>query len=515
MTQVHLLWQNFKANFQGLGGWIASKASFGNLVIVTPLLTGGWLIVQELRSDVITIEPIEVPKTLADSGYSPEVAGYRLRDALNVYAEGPSPTNNGIHANFDPAAVAHDDDSLNSYLDLSISAKQELPDVVVPQIGLSLRAIASSIRGVLHRRAHVVSGELTAQDKKYALRLRVNGRQIFNSGYEADNPDDLMTSAAPNVMAIIRPAAQAMTRYQERNEDGLLNARQIIARHHISDINAQWAYLLIGKHALGSNDYEQAEQMFANAISSNWNSEQSHMQMGLLRLRQGRLDDAIQQFQNVITINPDSAIAHNNIGVARATKANRIKGELDEAQLRLAIPMYEQAIKADPGYVLSYNNLGLAYFHSKDVRKAIASYRSAVEIAPNYLDARWNLAFALNSQNQFEAAETEYRAAIELATDTRQLASLHTYLGAVVQKTTGNDDEAVREYRRAIELSCHGWAHYHLGDVWKRQGNTEDANAAFEKAMACDPKDDLLRKMVEEARLPQEASVTTTGQAGR
>ena len=91
MTRLHSLWQNLKANFQAIGGWIAKTTTFGKLAVLTPLIGSGWLMVQELRNDLITIEPIDVPKTLSESGYTPEVAGYRLRDALNVYAGAPAP----------------------------------------------------------------------------------------------------------------------------------------------------------------------------------------------------------------------------------------------------------------------------------------------------------------------------------------------------------------------------------------------------------------------------------------
>jgi tetratricopeptide (TPR) repeat protein len=518
MTLLHLLWQGFKAIFQAICSWMTTV----RFVTLMTLAVSGYFIWQDLKNDVITIEPIEVPKTLADTGYTPEVASYRLRDALNVYAQGTSPKNDGINASFDLNSLAHDDDSLSSNLDLSISAGHELPDIVVPQIGLSIRAIASSIRGVVHRKGYVVSGELTAQEKKYALRLRANGQEIFSSGYEADSADDLMTYAAPSVMEKIRPASHAIARYHDRNEEGFLKAREIIARYDMSDINVRWAYLLMGKHARESNNYQQAEEMFSKAITSKLDSEQPHMQLGLLRLRQGRLDDAIAQFQNVIDINSKSAIAYNNIGVALVTKANRSKEKLRAALLHDAILIYKQAIEKDPGYVLSYNNLGLAYFHSEDFDNAIDSYRSAVEIAPKYLLARWNLAYALNSQGLFDAAETEYRAAIDLAAATKQLAILHTYLGDVLRNkagVTGNLDEAVLEYRRAIELSCYGWAHHNLGLIHWRQGKNDDAIVEFQKATACDPEDKTLGTMLEQVRLeqvrPAQEASATIGRASR
>lgn len=245
MTQLTLLWQKLKANFQFVGGWIANTASIGKLAVLTPLVGSGWLIVQELQNDPVTIEPIAVPKTLSDSGYSPEVAGYRLRDALNAYAGAIPAADNGSSLN----SVADDETSLNSKLDLNISAAHKSPNIVIPQIGLSVGAIVSYIRGVLHGTERTISGELTAQDKKYALRLRINGKQVFSSDYEAENPDDLMIKAAPDIMEIIRPAAHAIARYRVRKEEGLLKADEIIAHYVNSDINVQWAYLLKGKHA--------------------------------------------------------------------------------------------------------------------------------------------------------------------------------------------------------------------------------------------------------------------------
>ena len=99
MTQLHWLWQNLKANFQILGGWIARTMTIGKLAALAPLVAGGWLIVQELQNDLVTIEPIAVPKALSDIGYTPEVAGYRLRDALNAYAGAPAPGDDGTRFN--------------------------------------------------------------------------------------------------------------------------------------------------------------------------------------------------------------------------------------------------------------------------------------------------------------------------------------------------------------------------------------------------------------------------------
>jgi tetratricopeptide (TPR) repeat protein len=517
MTRLHLLWQNLKANFQAISGWIAKTTTFGKLAVLTPLIGSGWLLVQELRSDLITIEPIAVPKTLSESGYTPEVAGYRLRDALNIYAGAPAPGNDGTKLNPNLDSLANDDDSLKSNFDLNISAENELPDIVVPQIGLSVRAIAASIRSALGMTGHAISGELTRKDSKYALRLRIDGRQVSGRDYEAENPDELMTQAASDVMEIIRPAAHAMARYREqKKEEALLKANEIIAHYDKSDVNVQWAYLLKGNYALEQRNYREADQMFSNAVSSNRNSEQPHMQLGISLLRQGKPNDAVRKFRDVLAINPKSAIAYNNIGVALATQANLGNAKTDPAKLDQAIAEYQRAIDAEPGYVLPYNNLGLALFYRDKIDEAIKQYRSAIEITPNYLLARWNLAFALK-KNNFEGAVTEYRAAIKLAADPQQRAMLHTFLGDLLAEPGENSNvkAAILEYQRAIEINCYGWAHNNLGLIWTSEGKNDDAIVEFEKATICEPKDETFRKNLEHARLPKEASATTTGQVNR
>ena len=84
---------------------------------------------------------------------------------------------------------------------------------------------------------------------------------------------------------------------------------------------------------------------------------------------------------------------------------------------------------------------------------------------------------------------------------------------------TGNLDEAVLEYRRAIELSCYGWAHHNLGLIHWRQGKNDDAIVEFQKATACDPEDKTLGTMLEQVRLeqvrPAQEASATIGRASR
>ncbi len=188
------------------GGYVrqCDRAELGHHLIVI-----GVLVVEELARDVVTIEPISVPKALSDNGYTPEVASHRLLDAIQHYAS---------------------DNKVASLMEeLDIAPSDELPDFVVPKIDLSLNALVSSMRSVLHYgTGHRISGELISHDR-LALRLRVDGREVYSSGFDSENPDDLLTKAAPAVTWKIKPHIGAMALYHIHPDEAVERAEDIIA----------------------------------------------------------------------------------------------------------------------------------------------------------------------------------------------------------------------------------------------------------------------------------------------
>jgi tetratricopeptide (TPR) repeat protein len=431
------------------------------------------------------------------------VAGHRLRDALNSYASRR------------PTGLFTIDLNPNlTNLDLNLADRGELPDFVVPQLGLSLNAIVSSIRSVLHSRSGpTISGEIISSQDKFALRIRVDGGQVY-SGFDAANPDDLMDEAAAAVIAKIKPSLNAIVLYgdKEKREESLLKADEIIASLKESDVNVQWAYVLKGNDALERHDYPEAERMFRKAISLNWSNPQPHIQLGLALEHQGKFDEAIKQFQRVLGIDPKSAKAYNNIGEAWIGKAELTKAPPDKA-----VAAYRRAIEVDPSYSRSYNNLGLVLYNHGNVDEAIVHYVEAIRVDPNYLFAHWNLAYALEHQPKYEEALVEYRRAIECTKDWHQLAILHTSVGNVLSKMAGVDsndgniDRAIAEYQRAIGYDHDNyWAHYGLGLIWDAQGKTDEAIAELRNATKISPemeemKDTLVHLMQKKAAGAKEA----------
>lgn len=507
MAQIPSFWLNFKAYFQSAFGWIARTATVSNFVALTWILVSVaicGLIVQDLMRNVVTILPISVPKELSDRGYTPEVAGHRLRDALNEYADINGVSSLAVDVNL--KAEGSKTDASN------IVARDELPDFVVPQIGLSLNAIVASIRSVLHYSSgQTISGEILFHDSKYALRVRVDGRQVFGSGFVADNPDELLTKAAPAVTDRIRPYINAIAAYRANPEHGVLKADDIIARREQSDVNVQEAYVLKGKYFFDRQNYVDAEKMFRKAVGLNWSNPAPHNELGRTLERQHRYDEAIAQYQRIIAMDPKSAIAYNNMGYAMFARAKPDQKHAD------AIEQYHNAIAVNPYYMLARNNLGLALSSQGDVDDAVAEYHQAIQVDPKYLYAHWNLAFILKKRGDFDLALAEYRAAIDCTKDTRQLAILHVSVGETLKEKAGaggKPDDAIAEYRRASEIDpAYAWAHNNLGMIWREQGKIDDAIAEFRSATQLEPANETMKEnlaqalKMKDAGPPKEASV--------
>src|SRR5262245_20410367 len=111
--------------------WRASTNISANLYSVIVRLPWVILIVvistmfiQGLTQQTTVIKDISVPKTLAEAGYTSDVAGHRMRDALYELKK----------------------QSRTQMKRPEVALAGELPAIVVPTVGISLDAIVSSLR---------------------------------------------------------------------------------------------------------------------------------------------------------------------------------------------------------------------------------------------------------------------------------------------------------------------------------------------------------------------------------
>ena len=239
-------------------------ANFTHIVVTLPwavvVVFISAIVIQGLTENVTVIEPLSVPKDLAERGYTPEVAGKRLRDAVIEYAGSASTAMTG------PEIALHG----------------ESPNIVVPSVGISLDAVVSSIRTLLRiTRSRSITGEFTSVGTQLWLRLRLDGLDIFKSEPgDVDKLDELLAAAAPAVLTKIKPYIAAVAVANADPVAALKLTQSIIDNGSETDENVVWSYNLQGSIYIDGGDYTSAKEAVQKALLIDDSLAVAHANLG-------------------------------------------------------------------------------------------------------------------------------------------------------------------------------------------------------------------------------------------
>lgn len=192
----------------------------------------------------------------------------------------------------------------------------------------------------------------------------------------------------------------------------------------------------------GSN--QRAAQMLQGEIKSHPEESEAHLLLGQIYALEGRRAESIQELSRAVELRPDSATAYNMLGTALSRFA-----EFDAA------------------------------------RKA---YRQAVALDPNLVDARINLGMSLAQADDMKGAAEQLTKAIELRPGGKSAARSHYLLAKIYE----NDDsqKAIHELETASRIDPREQQTWlRMGVLKSESGDQAGALTAFERAVACDPRD--------------------------
>ena len=156
--------------------------------------------------------------------------------------------------------------------------------------------------------------------------------------------------------------------------------------------------------------------------------------------RAGRFEEAIPHYQKGLEINPQYYSIHNNLGMALFST-----GRVDDA-----IREYEKGLEIYPDMAELHNNLGRALAQTGQLEEAVKHFERAVNIQPDYAEAHVNLGIALLSVRRLDLAANEFSSAVD--SDPSSVAA-HTYLGTTLYFGQGKVQEALAQWRKALELN--------------------------------------------------------------
>jgi len=447
----------------GEGFAAVRSAVLNGLLLVSLVALIGFAVV-ELRREVVVIDPIRLPETLRQMGYSEDVAAHRLWDEV-VRINESTPT-------------AKDRVALQP-------ASQQM-DFEPPGAGVSLQEVVQMLRPFLGLEETRIAGEficMTTECKPegLALRLRVfrGSRMKIISlppiGERTDEAeiDRYFRAAALEVLREIDPYVVAFFLYQTDKAAARREALQLIAPTHPQ---RKWALNLLGFIAADSGDHDTAIGWYRRAIAADEEDQFAiaYNNWGNALRAKGDPDGAITKYRRAIELDPENAFAYSNWGNALSDK-----GDLDGA-----IAKHARAAELDPESGFAYNSWGNALYNKGDLDAAIAKYRRATELDPEDALAYFNWGIALDDKGDLDAAIANYLRATELD---QEDAGAYTNWGIALHNK-GDLDGAIAKYMRATELDPeNAFVYNNWGGALGAKGDLDGAIAKFMRATELDP----------------------------
>jgi tetratricopeptide (TPR) repeat protein len=278
-----------------------------------------------------------------------------------------------------------------------------------------------------------------------------------------------------------------------------------------------------GTYALQRRDFQRAQELFEKVVAKDANYKGAHFNLGMALAARNDLSDALDEFRKEEKISPedsrpyqvvanyltqtgrrDEAIAEwrklLSVDPGNRTAASTLGGLLYRSEkYGEAVQVLETAVKAAPDSVGLQFQLGEAYLKTKQNEKAVANFRQAVEQKGDDPEILNNVAYTLADNNlnldlarQYaEKAVTKLDEQAQGAGPSRDDGMRVTYELSLAWDTLGWIYFKQGDVKRAESLVRAAWllgeesvVAEHLGEIYEKEGRTQQAAHAYEWALA-------------------------------
>jgi tetratricopeptide (TPR) repeat protein len=186
---------------------------------------------------------------------------------------------------------------------------------------------------------------------------------------------------------------------------------------------------------------EEAERWMTSAVALSPELARLRSDLGNIYAHQKRYESAVSAYNDALQLDPDlvpAMISRANVWLLLGRPKDALK-------------YFNAATKLQPGLSNAHLGRALSLEALKNSDAARSAYESVLEIDPDSAIARNNLAWLIVSTGairELDLAATHAERAVELAP---QVAGFRDTL-ATVYRAQGRREEAIREYRKAIEI---------------------------------------------------------------
>ena len=423
---------------------ILQVAALGVVVVfVAMAATEVW---SDYRLGRVLIDPIAVPKSFDEQGYSSQAVTNHLRDQIErlrddveqatAENEKTPAHNKGIATRVSGAYLAHPGRRQPIATTANLNT---LPDLTIPETGLSLHGVVDLVDAFLEIQPRHVSGEITMVHEAHrapeasasvspqstnladpttlrvTVRMDESDRARFFDHLVTDDPDTAIAQASEDALRLIDPYMAGLGSFYAGNLDVAIPELQ---------------------EALELNPPDAGNIRIGLA--------QAYLGRATKYINDGKAKEAVDDLDQALKYQPGSAVAYNDRGAAHA----------GEEKFTEAIDDYTNAIKSDPRLELAYINRGSIYLREGDCKRAIADYQPAIDINPNAAEGLNALAWVLATCPDAQVRNGDE--AVQLAEEASRVtngsvAALEDTLAAAYAEN-GKFAQATQAEERAIRL---------------------------------------------------------------
>ncbi|GMR23741.1 MAG: serine/threonine-protein kinase [Acidobacteriota bacterium] len=184
----------------------------------------------------------------------------------------------------------------------------------------------------------------------------------------------------------------------------------------------------------------------------------------------GQTDEALGELRRALALQPNHDEAYRLLGEIFA-----VRGDIEAAAREI-----KRAIAIRPNFWGHYRALGLAYFRAGRFAEATEMFRRVTELQPDLAIGFQSLGTTYHVMGDLDNAIRNYEISIELKPNAPSLNNLGTVYYRKQQFA-----DAARSYERALEIQPNrAVTHRNLGDAYRRLGETEKAEAAYQRSAA-------------------------------
>lgn len=195
-----------------------------------------------------------------------------------------------------------------------------------------------------------------------------------------------------------------------------------------------------------------------------------HFSLGSAYLATGKTAQAIAEFKRGLQLAPNS-----DQGYVRLGNAYRQSGQQEQA-----VAAFQKAIEVNPYYWVLHRDLANAYFLGGANEKALEEFKRVTELQPENAEGWSNVATIYSRLDQIEESVAAYKKSIEISPTWLAYSNLGGEY--ILMKRF---PEAIEALEKAVELGPNQeLAMGNLGDAYRYSGQTDKANATYEKAIA-------------------------------